>query len=110
MDLPILLITPPPIDPFESDELGLSSKVNRLYADQVLAVAKSSECGAVDLFHVLTGDNQYWTDGVHLNELGNERVFDVAVSELFKRYPQVEAARIPMEKPSWRELADSTSL
>lgn len=109
-DLPILLITPPPIDPSESDDLGLSSKINRQYADQVLAMAKSSDCGVVDLFDVLTGDDHYWTDGVHLNELGNERVYDAVVSILFKRYPYVEPARIQMEKPPWRELADKTSL
>ena len=106
--------------------MGLSSGTNRVYADQVTSVAERLDCGLVNLFDVLvSGDdddvddddsvsNHYWTDGVHLNALGNALVYEAVANEIKTKFPDVAPMTdgrskygkngIPLEGNLWSEL------
>ena len=92
---PILLITPPPIDAEKWDKYCLenfnviaprSNSVVKAYGEKVKNVAQEMGCHVVDAFTLLGGDDekkeahygQYLEDGLHLNELGNELLYDVS--------------------------------
>ena len=112
--LPIVLITPPPIDPSESSSLGLSSQVNRIYADQVASVAQEYDCKVLDLFNVLDAEEDYWTDGVHLNTRGNALVHNSLMKLISREFPHVAPMTdgngkygktgVPLDGKLWTEL------
>lgn len=60
----------------------------KAYGDRVKTVAKDMECLIVDAFSLLGGDHieceshygHYLEDGLHLNELGNKRLYGVSSS------------------------------
>ena len=87
--LPIILITPPPIEQSKSDELGLTNKTNRQYADIVHLVAQECNGLVLDLFEILDQDNDYWTDGVHLTAKGNELVYQGLMELIKEHHPQL---------------------
>lgn len=92
---PILLITPPPIDAKKWDKYCLetfndtSPRTNptaKAYGERVKCVANDMDCITVDAFALLGGNHeqgeayygQHLEDGLHLNELGNKRLYEVS--------------------------------
>lgn len=87
--VPIILITPPPVqDAISSDYL--TSTTTRLYGDRVQMVADRCNCRCLDLFDAFGKREECWTDdGVHLNQKGNELVYKGMTELLHKEYPQL---------------------
>lgn len=128
--VPIILCTPPPIceeDWASFRGLERSDRTNkraRSYGACVKQVAATSDpdkcCEVLDIWELLEGDappeirRQYLSDGLHLSELGNRRVFDGLMELVQTKYPHLApmldgegkfgASGIPLEEQLWKEL------
>jgi lysophospholipase L1-like esterase len=118
--IPIILMTPPPVDGEAWAEFkGLANRSNerhKLYGDLVKEVAKKQQCSVLDVWTLLEGDQsvdvykKYLTDGLHLNEMGNRKLYE-GLRELLKKEhpgltPRQEGSEkgIPLEGRLWDEL------
>ena len=119
-ELPIILVTPPPLDGKAwANFKGMDNRSNerhKLYGDLVKEVATQQQCGVLDVWTLLEGDQpvdvygKYLTDGLHLNEMGNRKLYK-GLHELLKTeypdlVPQQEGSDkgIPLEGKLWDEL------
>lgn len=121
--LPILLITPPPVD----EEAWAKARGTSPVSDRTNARAKAygnaareklhGHVSVVDAFHLLEGDSsnraQYLSDGLHLNEKGNTRLFEGLMAVLRSEHPSIApldneheatGAGLPVEEKLWRDL------
>jgi lysophospholipase L1-like esterase len=133
-DLPIILLTPPPVDEEawarwrEIETSDRSNHVTQKYGDKVKAVAdKHAKCSVVDTWTLLEGDrdlndngiyprSQYLSDGLHLNENGNRKIFQGLMETLSRDFPDIlpmsdsdgegryGTTGVPLEGKLWREL------
>ena len=130
-DHPILLLTPPPVDEVAwkqhcDDKYGDVSKEStrrnslaQAYGEAVKEVAgMDMNCAVVDTWELLEGETpergQYLSDGLHLNETGNRKVYQGIMATITKHYPKLlpmqdgdgkhGASGIPVEEKLWSEL------
>jgi len=117
--LPIILITPPPFDAAawrkfrELTVDGRANNVAKSYGEKVKEVGAKHNCKVLDSWQALEGEtmpNVYLSDGLHLNEKGNRKVY-AGLLDLIKREhphlaPQEEKSSvgIPLEGILWEEL------
>ena len=96
--LPILLMTPPPIDEVKLTAWkGSSNRENtntRQYGLKAMEVAKKHDrVSVVDCWTLLEGSNeqrgQHLCDGLHLNASGNQRVLDGVMQVIQADYPEL---------------------
>ena len=123
--LPILLMTPPPVDEVKLTAWkGSSNRENlntRQYGMKIHDIAgKLNDVSVVDCWELLQGETdqrgEYVCDGLHLNEQGNQKVFDGLMKVIQTDFPDLAPmsdedgegrygkSGIPMEEKLWREL------
>lgn len=112
--LPMILMTPPPIEQSKSEDLWLTNEINRQYADRIHLVASKCNCLVLDFFEILDRDEEYWTDGLGLSKNANALVYEVIKGLIKKHYPQLAPMTdgngkygdtgIPLEEKLWFEL------
>jgi lysophospholipase L1-like esterase len=129
-DLPILLLTPPPVDEvawrkhceLQYGETGPSSRTNSRaeeYGKKVKAAAGSDvACAVVDVWELLQGETdergKYLSDGLHLNGAGNAKVFEGIMEAIKKHFPSIAPMEdgdgknglsgLALEEQMWRDL------
>lgn len=126
-DLPVVLISPPPIDEEawkmtqKQDESDRSNDAARQYGIAAREVAiswDSSNTCFVDSWEALEGSDiarsKYLCDGLHLNEPGNEKLHEALVQAIQETFPQLSpmtdgngrygSIGIPLEEKLWTEL------
>lgn len=112
--LPIILVTPPPVDDVIASDY-LTSETTRQYAEKVQSVAERYNCLCLDLFETFGNKQACWTDdGVHLNTKGNELVYKGMMKLIQQKLPQLAPMTdgngkygdhgIPLEEKLWFEL------
>eukprot|EP00523_Entomoneis_sp_CCMP467_P013983 CAMPEP_0168792394 /NCGR_PEP_ID=MMETSP0725-20121227/14497_1 /TAXON_ID=265536 /ORGANISM="Amphiprora sp., Strain CCMP467" /LENGTH=284 /DNA_ID=CAMNT_0008843037 /DNA_START=129 /DNA_END=983 /DNA_ORIENTATION=+ len=127
--VPILLITPPPFDGpawmkhQQIEEAGRDNDVTRQYGLAAKAVVDEFEqVFCVDIWSSMKGDSPqelgaYLSDGLHLNNLGNQHVFSEVMSVLRENCPHLcpmqdgdgrygKDGGIPMEEQLWARLLE----
>lgn len=119
-------MTPPPIDEtaWAADRNMVKSdrqnQLARTYGEKVMQVAVEQSCHCVDTWSILQGSSErrgdFLSDGLHLNEEGNRRVFeglmDLLKFELPALAPMDDSdgegkhgkSGIPVEEKLWKEL------
>ena len=123
--LPIVLMTPPPVDEVKLTEWkGSANRENmntRQYGLKLQKIAeKHDRVSVVDCWGLLKGDTDqrgdYVCDGLHLNELGNQKVFEGLMDTIHSTFPDLAPmsdedgegrygrSGIPLEEKLWREL------
>lgn len=113
---PIVLISPPPVDEIAlSEAFGdvLDEKRNdraREYGLTVKAVAEAHNCLFLDTWTLMqgfsSGRSSFFSDGLHLNEKGNQAVYRGLMKLLQDEAPQLTPDSIPMDAKTWRELLE----
>jgi lysophospholipase L1-like esterase len=124
-NLPIIIMTPPPIDEEAwkaylqlFDHYDRKNDVAREYGLEAKRVAKELNCSILDTWEVLggnTGDHgKHLCDGLHLSESGNELIFDGLMKLIKTDYPHLapqemvdgeyQGPGIPEEEKLWGEL------
>ena len=117
-DLPIILITPPPLDANawkNFKRLPESNRTNQRHRTYGLALYQVSEfhaphCSVYNTWHSLEGTagqtvySQYLTDGLHLNESGNRQLYRGLMETIRLQHPTLRPNYVPMEGPSWEDL------
>jgi lysophospholipase L1-like esterase len=133
-ELPIILMTPPPVEEeawAKWREIETSDRFNhvaREYGKRIQAVAqKHTKCSVVDTWTLLEGDrafnddgvfprSQYLSDGLHLNEHGNRKIFQGLMEVLSTDFPDIlpmsdsdgdgryGTTGVPLEEKLWRQL------
>jgi hypothetical protein len=94
--------------------------VAKAYGDKVQQIAHELKCPVVDTWDLLQGSTddrkQYLSDGVHLNEPGNRRVFEGLMAVIANEFPELApmddadgegkygTSGIPVEEKLWKEL------
>jgi len=119
---PIILMTPPPFDPaawkkarnVEVD--GRHNEVARSYGQRVKQVGEKYGCSVLDVWETLQGDTspdvfgKYLSDGLHLSEEGNRKVYEGLMHLISSKYPTLapmpegSTEGIPLEGKPWDEL------
>mmetsp|Transcript_20705 Transcript_20705/g.45071 ORF Transcript_20705/g.45071 Transcript_20705/m.45071 type:complete len:263 (-) Transcript_20705:179-967(-) len=121
--VPIILITPPPVDAEQwkkdlgkFDHCDRSNSAAREYGEALKNVASSLDhCPVLDTWELLGGDDfdtyqSYFCDGLHLNNTGNQLVYEGIASIIQSKYPHLAPAEendtvgIKDEEPAWEEL------
>jgi isoamyl acetate esterase len=125
--VPILLLTPPPVDEAawasfrEIETCDRQNDVTRLYGLKVKDIAQQYEnCLVVDTWELLEGNKhtrgQYLSDGLHLNEAGNDKVYEGLMDAMQAKFPDLApmsvddgegrygSSGISMEEKLWKEL------
>jgi len=131
-NVPIFLMTPPPLDEVEWTDAKQKSSpdrrlsVTRTYADEVKVVGKEQGLDVISIFDRLGGMEpkpEYFCDGLHLSDIGNRLVLEAIMELLETKYPHLvphndddadnqepkskgdsTIVGIPMEEASWRDL------
>jgi lysophospholipase L1-like esterase len=121
---PIIFLTPPPVDEKawaawrEIETSDRENMVAREYGATMKQVAARHDCHAVDTWELLQGDSadrsRFLSDGLHLNESGNQLVYQGLMNLLQTKYPELAPmedgegkwgkAGIPLEEKLWQEL------
>jgi isoamyl acetate esterase len=124
---PIVLCAPPPVDEASwARHLGVpsSNRTNRRtrsYGSCVKQVADSmSNCAFLDTWELLRGDDpqalgSYLSDGLHLNEAGNQKLFEGLMSLISSQFPHLApmvdgegkygTTGVPLEEELWKVRA-----
>ena len=125
--VPIILLTPPPVSSTAWDHYctvisprPLSPRSNensKLYGAKVIEIGKEMGCPVVDTYTLLGGDKgedyygKYTTDGLHLTEEGNRIVFDGIMDviqsdckHLLPREDENDNNGVPLEEKEWFKL------
>jgi len=114
----IILITPPPIWEPSLEEFNrgkgkalLRDRTNertQTYAEACKQVAMEENLPAIDLWQELgaTLDSRanFLIDGLHLNEKGNYKVFELIVKVIEKFIPSFTAENLKMHKLHWSQI------
>lgn len=100
-DFPIILLTPPPVHEEawkECRELKQSDRRNQVakeYGDAVKQVGQEHNCPVLDIWQLLDGLSspdvykKHLSDGLHLNESGNRRIYDGLMELIQTKYPDL---------------------
>lgn len=122
--IPIILITPPPVDEkawaahMQSFSADRKNHVSRTYGQSCLQVAAEHDCAVLDVYDLLGGDSgdcsKHLSDGLHLSESGNVLVYEGLMGVIKEKYPNLApmedgdgkhgASGIPVEEALWRDL------
>lgn len=114
----IILITPPPVweeklkvfnmNKGEKDPKKLINRTNeraKQYANVCESIAKKYGIGLIDLWSALGGSSSdramYLVDGLHLNEKGNLRLFQLVQEVIALKYPAWLSEIMPLDMPHW---------
>lgn len=121
---PIILITPPPIDgeawraELGFDHCDRTNETARAYGLEAKRVAKELGCPALDTWELFRGDKPGFEnrlcDGLHLNDSGNELIYEGLMQLLKDNFPTLAPAELidgkyqgeglQMEEKLWDEL------
>lgn len=82
--LPMILVTPSPIDVSMSEELGVINEGNHHYADRILLVASQHNRLMLDMISVICG-NEIRDGRCTLEKKGNVSVYE-EMTKLIKKY------------------------
>lgn len=106
--LPILLLTPPPIDDARAGPNGRLNQNAKKYRDCVLEIAeeertKKENVHVFDLWKACEGENEgrlgeYLVDGLHLSGKGNGKVYEGIVSVIEREWPELAPGSETMPK------------
>ena len=114
--LPMILMTPPPMEQSKTEDPRLTNEINRQYADRVHLVATKYNCLVLDVFEILDKNEQYYcsTNSMGLSKNGNTLVYDGIKGLIKKHYPQLAPmtdgngkygdSGIPLQEKLWFEL------
>jgi isoamyl acetate esterase len=127
---PVILLTPPPVDEAawaawkNVAVCDRSNQVARAYGARAQQVATELDCPVVDTWTLLEGFSdkrgEFLSDGLHLNEQGNRRVFEGLMTLLQQQFPDLAPMGdddgdgkhgkkgIPVEEKLWKELCGLT--
>lgn len=95
---------------------GRANDVARSYGEKVKSVGKSHNCSVLDVWDALEGAKssdiygKYLSDGLHLSEEGNRKVYEGLITLIRTDYPHLapmeegSATGIPLEAKLWHEL------
>jgi lysophospholipase L1-like esterase len=80
------------------------------YAAAALAAAAEAGVPSLDLWSRLQEEEAGWeerllSDGLHLSPAGNARVGELVLEAVVKAWPELAAEALPMDAPTWDELA-----
>ena len=70
-------------------------------------MAKDCQVAYADMYTALEGDkspdeyNKYLSDGLHLNEKGNEVAFAAIAQAISQQYPDLDPSKLAMQAPGW---------
>ena len=126
-NLPIIILTPPPIDKFSWDKYcqenfgdpdgGRNNTTTKTYGETAKAVAKENKCSVLDIFELLGGDGtnygKHLIDGLHMNQSGNTLIYNGLMKHIRSIYPhlapmggdgQNETQGLPIEEKLWPDL------
>ena len=130
-EIPIILLTPPPVDidawykergePKNENRNDRANNNAREYGQRAKDVASNySQCSVVDVFDLLGGNGpvedyaQHLRDGLHLSSSGNKLVYEGLMDTLQSKYPHLlpmmdgngryGTTGMPLEEKLWREL------
>eukprot|EP00539_Tryblionella_compressa_P001499 CAMPEP_0178737176 /NCGR_PEP_ID=MMETSP0744-20121128/2832_1 /TAXON_ID=913974 /ORGANISM="Nitzschia punctata, Strain CCMP561" /LENGTH=242 /DNA_ID=CAMNT_0020389695 /DNA_START=203 /DNA_END=928 /DNA_ORIENTATION=+ len=104
-DFPIIVMTPPPVDSETwMKELGLydeydrTNEVARDYGKAAKQVAQEMNCSCLDTWELLEGEDigtycKHLSDGLHLSESGNRRVYEGLMALIEKEFPDLAPAK-----------------
>ena len=115
-------MTPPPFDAaswrktrnLEVD--GRANEVARSYGEQAKLVGQKLNCNVLDVWETLQGETspevygKYLSDGLHLNEEGNRKVYQGLMALIKAQLPELAPMEecvptgIPLEGKLWDEL------
>ncbi|PIA13162.1 SGNH hydrolase, partial [Coemansia reversa NRRL 1564] len=133
-DTKIILITPPPVgDKLYALKFALDGKTvdrrnetSKPYAEAVREVAKELSVPCVDLWTAIQievnakqsngiqsefdGYEDYLSDGLHLNNNGNNMLFKLLMESITISFPELIPESMPFIIPSFRNFADSEEL
>ncbi|KAJ3204736.1 hypothetical protein HK099_001043 [Clydaea vesicula] len=86
----IILIAPPPVDERKEHYRKNSSTIN--YRNACLDLSKDLNVPIVDTWDLFKGkdENLLYTDGLHLNKLGNDLVFEGLKSVIKQNWPDFQ--------------------
>ena len=113
MNLPIILMAPPPVDmnkwtrcsrALDRDPSYRASEVAKAYGDRARTVATHSDCLFLDIFEALGGYSETYEghlrDGLHLSSSGNDLVFESLMKLLESQAPSLLPSNVPLDKYS----------
>lgn len=105
-DFPVVVITPPPVDSETwKQALGMydyydrTNEIARAYGVAAKAVAKNMNCKCLDTWELLEGEDiqkygQHLSDGLHLNDSGNRRVYEGLRALIETEFPHLAPAKL----------------
>jgi isoamyl acetate esterase len=124
---PIVLCAPPPVDEatwarhLGNPNSNRTNRRTRSYGSCVKQVADSmSNCAFLDTWELLHGDDRqvlgsYLSDGLHLSEAGNQKLFEGLMSLISSQFPHLApmvdgegkygATGVPLEEELWKVRA-----
>jgi len=129
-EMPIILITPPPVSPKAWDYFctvtsprPLSPRSNdqcKIYGSKLIEIGKEMNCPVLDTFQILGGDkgedhySKYLVDGIHLDGDGNMLIYNALMDLIQKDLKHVTPMMdgdgrygdegVPLEEKLWSEL------
>ena len=120
----VILMTPPPVyEPVleeRNQAKGKTLLVDRsnertlLYVNAVKDIGKEFGLPVVDNFNTMEVDspnrNNYLRDGLHLSQLGNQRVFENIETVITKQLPQLIPDHLKLYQPHWSEIVENPSI
>lgn len=118
--VPIIVMTPPPLHGEAWAKFkGMANRTNERhlrYGSIVKEVAKNCDCSVLDVWALLEGNTSsdiyghYLTDGLHLNEKGNRKLYQGLKDLIRNEYPDIvpqcdgSITGIPLKGKRWDEL------
>jgi lysophospholipase L1-like esterase len=131
LKLPIILITPPPVDRDawfkergspKGSSFDRTNETAKVYGDVVKEVGKKMNCSVLDVFELLEGNGEakvygkYLRDGLHLSESGNELLYKGLMDLIENEYPYLSPMfdgsgkygeqGVPLEGSLWGEMCE----
>jgi lysophospholipase L1-like esterase len=120
-NIPIILMTPPPVDVGAWKSNDRANEVAREYGNRVKEVAANTNCAVLDVFELLGGNSDdpekyghHLRDGLHLSESGNKLVYqglkNLIATDFIHLAPMLDGQGkygkigIPLEEDLWSEL------
>lgn len=80
------------------------------YAEVCKRMCSEYDLPCVDLWTGLEGGSEarqlYLSDGLHLNDRGNQRLFELLVASVNERFPQWRLENMPLDQPEWSLMGE----
>lgn len=116
----VFLITPPPVAEDmltiynarknKAIALDRTNEVTRRYALACIDSARKLNVQVIDLWSGLEGDSdnrsKYLSDGLHLNEIGNMKLYEIIRDKIEIDTPSLSASILPMVRPHWSKMIE----